>query len=65
MIIVYMWNPKHDLPNKNRLTDTENWQDEGVEEGWIGGLGLADANIMYWMDKQQGPSPTVEHRELY
>ena len=24
MIIVYMWNPKHDLPNKNRLTDTEN-----------------------------------------
>ena len=29
-----------------------------VGEGWLGSLGLADANY-----KQQGPS--VEHRELY
>ena len=29
-------------------------------EGWIGSLGLANAD--YYMDNQQGP--TVQHREL-
>ena len=33
----------------------------GVEKGWIGSLGLADATT-FRMDKQQGP--TVYHREL-
>ena len=39
-------------------------------EGWIGRLGLADANYIEWMyisiyrmDKQQGPA--VYHRQLY
>ena len=35
----------------------------GVVGGWIGSLGLADANYCVWMDKQQ--SPAVLHRELY
>ena len=42
----------------------------GVGEGWIGRLGLADANYTEWiyisiyrMDKQQGPA--VYHRQLY
>ena len=33
-------------------------------EGWIGSMGLADANYyLQRMEKQQGP--TVQHRELY
>ena len=35
------------LRNKNRLTDRERLvvaKGEGVREGWIGSLGLADAN---------------------
>lgn len=35
----------------------------GVEEGQTGSLGLADANYLHRMDKQQGL--TVQHRELY
>ena len=27
-----------------------------VGEGWIGSLGLADANYLYRTDKQQGPT---------
>ena len=40
-------------------------QGEGVEEGCIGRLGLADTNcyIVYRMDKQQ--IPAVWHRGLY
>ena len=29
---------------------------KGVEEGWSGRLGLADATVIYRMDKQQGPT---------
>jgi len=33
-----------------------------VGEGWIGSLGLADANYsMYRMDKQQGPTPCTRY----
>ena len=32
-------------------------------EGWIGSLGLANANYYIQMDKQQGP--IVQHKELY
>ena len=43
------------LQKRKRLTDIENKvvvaKVEGVGEGWIGSLGLADANY----DKQQGP----------
>ena len=52
--ITYMWNLKYDTSqhvykkkNKNRLTDIENRlvaKGEGVEEGRIGSLGLADVN---------------------
>ena len=28
----------------------------GVEEGWIKSLGLADATVIYRMNKQQGPT---------
>ena len=35
----------------------------GVGEGWIGSLGLANANLIYKVDRQQGP--TVLHRGLY
>ena len=48
-----MWNLKYDTnkptyENRNKIRDIENtlvlakW--EGVEESWIGSLGLADAN---------------------
>ena len=35
----------------------------GVGERWIGSLGLANANLIYKVDRQQGP--TVLHRGLY
>jgi len=35
----------------------------GIAEGYIGSLGLADANYLTQNSKQQGP--TVWHRELY
>ena len=45
---------------QNRLTDIENRlvdaKGEAVGEGWIGSLGLADANSLYKMGKQQGPT---------
>ena len=35
---------------------------EGVGEGWIGSLGLADANwCIYRMDKQKGPICDFPH----
>ena len=51
------------LQNKNRVRDTENRfvvaKGEGGGEGWIGSLGLAEANYymdkQHKMDKQQGP----------
>ena len=47
---------------RNRFTDVENglWlpREKGGRGGWIGSLGLADANcnIIYRMDKQQSPT---------
>ena len=47
--INYMWNLKYDtngtyLQNKNRLADTENRLVVVKGKGWIGSVGLADAN---------------------
>ena len=45
--ITYMWNLKYD-PNRNRVTDIENRlavvKRDGLGEGKIGSLGLADEN---------------------
>ena len=55
--MTYMWNLKYDT--NETIYETESgtqiigcWlQREGVGEGWIGTLGLADANRLYRMDK--------------
>ena len=50
----------------SRFYRTDLWLPEGVGVGWIGSLGLADANCfiyIYRMDEQQGP--TIQHREQY
>ena len=70
--ITYLQNLKYDTNELTYATDsqpqrTNLWlpKRREVGKGWIGSLGLADANnnIIYRMDKQQGP--TVQHRELY
>ena len=58
--MIYMWNLKYDtsrhLHHRNRLTDIENRlmaaKGEGVGEGWIGSLRLANANLhIEWINK--------------
>ena len=49
------------LSMKQRLTGIEDGHD-AQGGGWIGRVGLADANCISTVDKQQGP--TVSHREL-
>ena len=58
-----MWNLNYDTNEPIYETETESgtyridwWSPRGREmgEGWIGSLGLVDAN--YYMDKQQGPT---------
>ena len=49
MLSLNMWNLKYDtngtyLQNKNRLADTENRLVVVKGKGWIGSVGLADAN---------------------
>ena len=71
--ITYMWNLKYgtkeptyetEIDSQTQRTDLWLPRGSGVEEGWIGSLGLADANYYLW-SKQQGL--TVQHRkwELY
>ena len=62
--ITYMWNLKYDtneLIYKTNIhrhrAQTCGCQGGGeLGEGWIGRLGLADANFIQRMDKQQGPT---------
>ena len=65
-----LWYKQTNLKNRNGPTDKENrlFVASGVWGGgglgvWNGSLGLADANRIYRMDRQQGP--TVRNRELY
>ena len=62
-----VWHKWTYLWNGNRLTDIEKRpvvaKEEGMVEGRIGNLSLADVNIVYRMNKQQGP--TIRRREIY
>ena len=67
-----MWKLKYDtnefiyeIKTDSQMQRTDLWVSNGrrVGEGWIGSLGLANANYYIQMDKQQGP--TVQHKELY